>query len=84
MSRAYPKLVLGLLYGMEQRSGDEVDSDQVLHWMTWIAEAIGDLDQAERSTLVSTARDLADEAESLRDKARADAYRRIADAEDAA
>lgn len=64
--------------------GDEVDSDQVLHWMTWIAEALGELDQAERSELVSTARQLADEADNEGDHDRAEAYRRIADAEDPA
>jgi hypothetical protein len=83
LSRTYPKLILELLYGMEL-TGDEVDADQVLHWMASIAAAFGDLDPGERADLVSTARELADEAESNGDPDRADAFRRVADAEDAA
>ena len=82
VSQTYPKLVLELLYGMDQLSGDGADSDQVLHFMAWIGEAIGDLDESERLTLVSTARELADEAETSGDLVRADALRRFADAED--
>ena len=82
MSRAYPKLVLSLLYGMEELSGEGADTDQVLHWMVSIAEAFNELDASERSALVATARQMAEEAETAGDLPRADAYRRVADGED--
>jgi hypothetical protein len=42
------------MYGMEELSVDGADSDQLLHWMGWMAETIGQLDPPERATLVAT------------------------------
>ncbi|MEW6225094.1 MAG: hypothetical protein AB1627_10755 [Chloroflexota bacterium] len=74
------RLTVNLLYDLDA-TGDEIDSDQVLHWMASIAEAIGDLDDDQRRAFVAEARSAADEAERSGDPERAAGIRRIADAE---
>jgi hypothetical protein len=82
MSGALSRLALELLVGMEELQGEDPDADQVLNWMADIGAAIGDLDAAERADFVRVARELAAEAEAAGEGERAEAYARVADAED--
>ena len=80
MSEPLARATLEVMYELESSGGD-IDIDQVLNWMASLGEAIGDLASDERAILGEVAGRMAAEAEARGDADRADAYRRIADAE---
>jgi hypothetical protein len=83
MVRPFHRVVLAMLYDLDATEGEPVDPDQVLLWMQAVAEAIGQLDPAERREFIDGARQMADEAARGGDDDRAAAYARVADAEEA-